>query len=419
MKRRGEKMKKELFTCFCIIFFIVLAAERNYGQFQTESEVLYVSDTGMAYDGTTTLFKVYLNTVSGYAELTPLPDVGYGPGVIPFDQVVAFACTPDGKKIYCIESQSPLYSDFYHHLGVYDLELSTFSDLGTLWGIDFATEQAAFSPDGVLYIGNSLDDELLVVDTDPTSLSYLEVSPIGPIIKPDTSTALDVGGADMVFAADGTFYLMINIDKMGAPRGLYELSLPQIPGIVWAEYKGQCPGNFTGLAIRANGYGDLVGSVTDTDSILVINREDGSQIAGYPMYLDGSPYSYEFGDMSVGSQGLCTKTIGYWKNHSWDGAGITLCGVLIQKEEDKDKDILWNCRGNNYSMLFAQLIAAKLNTNNSTGIPEIEEAENYICALWSSDWQSHVHDPIPKSEKKTVTALWNALDRFNNSFQCK
>lgn len=410
-------MNKKLSACFCVLLFIALTAERSYGQSQADIEVLYLSDTGSAYDGKTTLFEVYLNTVSGHAELMPLPDVGYGPGVIPFDQVVAFACTPDGKKIYCIESRIPPYSDFYHHLGVYDVELSTFSDLGLLWGTDFATEQAAFSPDGILHLAHSLDDELLTVETDPGSSNYLNVSRLGPIVNQATSATLDVAGADLVYAANGTLYLMINVERMGAPKGLYELSLPQIPGTVWADYKGLCTGNFTGLAIRANGYGDLVGSITDTDSILVIDRETGTSIASYPMYRDGSLYIYEFGDMSVGPQVLCNKTIGYWKNHSWNGAGITICDVLVQ--EDEGKDILWRCRGNNYSMLFAQLIAAKLNTNNSTGIPEIEEAEDYICTHWSSGWQGHIHYPIPKSEKKIVTALWNALDRFNNHFQCE
>lgn len=409
-------MIKKLSACLCILIFIALTAESGNGPSQTDIEVLYLSDTGTAYDGKTTLFDVYLNTVTGHAELMPLPDVGYGVGVIPFDQVVAFACTPDGKKIYCIESRVPPHSEFYHHLGVYDVESLTFSDLGLLWGTDFTTEEAAFSPDGILYIADSTDDELLTVEIDPGSINYLKVSRVGPIMNQATSAPLDVAGADMAYAANGTLYLMINIERTGAPKGLYELSLPQNPGIVWADYKGLCTGNFTGLAIRANGYGDLVGSITDTDSILIIDKEDGSSIANYPMYRNGSPHEYEFGDMSVGPQLLCTKTIGYWKNHPWNDAGITICGVLLQ--ENEGKDILWRCRGNNYSMLFAQLIAAKLNTNNSTGIPEIEKAELYICTNWSSDWQEHVHDPIPKLEKKIVTALWNALDRFNNHFQC-
>jgi hypothetical protein len=121
--------------------------------------------------------------------------------------------------------------------------------------------------------------------------------------------------------------------------------------------------------------------------------------------------------MSVGSQGLCNKTIGYWKNHSWMDVGITICDVLV--EENEGNDILWSARGNDYSMLFAQLIAAKLNTNNSTGIAEIEKAESYICAIWPSGWQGHVHDPIPKREKKKFASLWKDLDRFNNRFPCE
>jgi hypothetical protein len=212
---------------------------------------------------------------------------------------------------------------------------------------------------------------------------------------------------------------MTNYGLAGAPSGIYVLNEPDSTGVVLATYLGWSEGFFTGLAIRANGHGDLVGSITDpTDSILVIDKATAVTIASYPMYLNGSQYTiYQAGDMSIGRQGLCTKTIGYWKNHIWSDRGVTICGVLIL--EENGKNILWNSRGNNYSKLFAQLIAAKLNTNDSTGIPEIEEAENYICSRWPTGWQGHEYDPIPKSEKKIVTALWEALDRFNNQFPCE
>jgi hypothetical protein len=400
-----------------IALIIGFVATKNYVLAQSEVETIYLSDTGVTSDNQTTLFKVNLNPVTGHAELTPLPDVGYGSGVIPFNNVIAFACTPDGTKIYCIESN--INSPYYHHLGVYDVVSPAFHVLGFISGMDFGTAQAAFSRDGTLYIGNSPSDELWMVDTDPNSLTFLQAKKVGPIVNLATNVSPDVGGADIVFGADGILYLMTNFGPAGAPSGIYALTVPDSPGIVWANYIGWCDGNFTGLAIRANGYGDLVGSITNpTDSILVIDKSTAVTIASYPMYLDGSQYTiYQFGDMSIGRQGLCTKTIGYWKNHSWNDRGITICGVLIQEVEGKK--ILWSSRGNNYSKLFAQLIAAKLNTNDSTGIPEIEETENYICSKWPAGWQGHEYDPIPKSDKKTVTALWEALDRFNNQFPCE
>jgi hypothetical protein len=416
-EKRGKTMKKGFLIGSAIVLVIGFVAIAHYVQAQSEGEVLYLSDTGTVSDNQTTLFHVFLNPVTGYAELTPLPDVGYGPGAIPFNYVIAFACTPDGTKIYCIESYSN--SPFYHHLGVYDVASPTFQDLGPISGMDFHTAQAAFSREGILYIGNSDLDELWIVDTDPASLTYLQAIRVGPIVNQATDVSPNVAGADIVFGADGTLYLRTNSGPPEAPSGTYALAVPESPGTVWATYIGWCEGNFTGLAIRANGYGDLIGSITDpTDSILVIDKATADTIASFPMYLSGSPYSiYQFGDMSTGPLELCNKTIGYWKNHSWNNRGVTICGVLVQEEEGKG--ILWGARGNNYSKLFAQLIAAKLNTNNSTGIPEIEAAENYICTKWPDGWQDHVYDHISKSDKKIVSALWEALDSFNNQFPCE
>jgi hypothetical protein len=412
-------MKKNFLICLAVVLIFSTVGSKDLSLMRSGGEVLYLSDTGDRYDGKTTLFRVDLNAIMGHADLITFPDIGYGPGVIPFDQVVAFGCTPDGTKIYCIESE--VTSPLYHYLGVYDIDSSTFIVLGLLEGMDFRTQQAAFSLDGTLYIGNATEDELWVVDIDPGSLNYLHVSRVGVILNEGTGVPPDVAGADLVFAADGSLFLWVNNERPGAPAGLYTLVIPESPNSeVWAAHLGQMEAaQFTGMAIRANGYGDLVGSITSPlDSILVIDRENAAEIASYPMFRDGLPYTvYQFGDMSAGPQWLCTKTKGYWKNHSWNGAGITICGILVLEEEGKD--ILWGARGNNYSMLFAQLIAAKLNTHDSTGIAEIEMAESYICAKWGSGWLGHTKDPIPRREKRSVVALWKALDEFNNRFPCK
>lgn len=410
-------MKKRFFIGIGIVMIIGFFAVSNYVQAQNEGEVVYLSDTGFVSDNQTVFFRVNLNPVTGHAELSYLPDVGYGPGAIPFNDVITFACSQDGTKIYCIETNGN--SPFFRHLGVYDLESLSFTDLGLIQGMRFSTAQAAFSREGILYIGNSPRDELWMIDTDLDSPTYLWAIKVGPIVvKETTDTRPDVAGADIIFGADGTLYLRTNFGSGDAPSGIYALTVPDSPGIVWAEYIGWCEGNFTGLAIRANGYGDLLGSITNpTDSILVIDKETAETIETFPMYLDGLPYSiYQFGDMSIGPKELCTHTIGYWKNHSWNGSAVTICGVLV--DEDWGKEILWSARGNGYFQLFAQLIAAKLNTNNSTGIPEIDAAEDYIEARWSSDWPDHILESIPKSEKKIARPLWEALDNFNNQFHC-
>jgi hypothetical protein len=412
-------MKRKYLIGLGVVLLFASGAQTKLVQKQNVREVLYLSDTGKIYDGKTTLFRVDLKATTGTADLLALPDVGYGPGAIPFDHVVAFGCNPDGTKIYCIESE--ISSPYFHFLGVYDIESSTFIVLGLLEDMDFRTQQAAFSPDGFFYIGNASKDELWVVDTDPGSPTYLQVSRVGEILNQATSIPPNVAGADIVFASDGSLFLWVNNGRWGAPRGLYSLVIPEAAdSVVWATHLGQLnAARFTGMAIRANGYGDLIGSITSPmDSIFVIDRATASEIASFPMYKDGLPYTiYRFGDMSVGPQRLCNKTKGYWKNHSWMDVGITICDILVEEEEGKK--ILWNARGRNYSMLFAQLIAAKLNTNNSTGIAEIDDAESYICARWSSGWQDHVYDRIPKREKSKVVALWKALDKFNNQFPCE
>ena len=250
-------MKKGLLIGLGIVLVIGFVAKTNYVQAQSEAEVIYLSDTGEASDNQTKLFKVNLNPVTGHAELTHLPDVGYGPGAIPFNTVIAFACTPDGTKIYCIESH--INSPFYHHLGVYNVASSRFNVLGLILGMDFNTAQAAFSREGILFIGNSPLDELWMVDTDPGSLTYLHASRVGPIVNQATDASPNVAGADIVFGADGALYLRTNSGPPDAPSGIYALTVPDSPSTVWATYIGWCEGSFTGLAIRANGYGDLVG----------------------------------------------------------------------------------------------------------------------------------------------------------------
>lgn len=408
-------MNKTISTTLFFALAVLTAGHSVLGQAEMPRESIYLSDTGQTNDGRNILFRVYLNTVTGRAELTPLDDVGYGPGAIPFDTVIALACAPDGTKLFCIESEAS--SPFHRHLGVYDLEQPAFDILGLMQGMDFPTAQAAFSEDGELYFGNQQRDALWTVDIDPDSPTYLCVSEVGVIKTENTLGVPDVRGADVVSDAQGTFYLWTNRAAPDAPAGLYRLTIPPDSGWISAEHLGLNEGMFTGLAIRANGFGDLIGSITSpSDSILVIDKENAGIITSYPMYLDGLPYAYRFGDMTVGSLSLCTKTIGFWKNHGWDETGITICGVLLQEWEGKS--ILRNARGNNYSMLFAQLIAAKLNTNNSTGIPEIEAAESYICSTWGPEWLGHIYDPIPKTEKKTVVALWKVLDAFNNLYPC-
>jgi len=96
------------------------------GMAQTD-EVIYLADSGLALDGYTTLFTVSLDEPESKAILTPLPVAGnispaLGPGIIPFNQVDALACTADGKYLYGIDK----YGDSSHpgtgHIGMWDID---------------------------------------------------------------------------------------------------------------------------------------------------------------------------------------------------------------------------------------------------------------------------------------------------------
>ncbi|HUT25891.1 MAG TPA: DUF4214 domain-containing protein, partial [Sumerlaeia bacterium] len=113
---------------------------------------------------------------------------------------------------------------------------------------------------------------------------------------------------------------------------------------------------------------------------------------------------------------------GYWKNHSWDGAVVLILGVEI--DETLGQEILSGARGNDFSMLFAQLIAAKLNTNASSAVvvPEIQAADDFLQSVEDEYGDVALEDgslnwdrPFDtKDQKQEAVALWEALDEFNN-----
>lgn len=378
-------------------------------------EVLYLSDSGLPGDGKTKLFRVNLNAVTGRANLILLPS-----GEIPFNQADALACTPDGAKLYAIDKYGDPNYPGTGKLGYYDVGTASWWEIGYVkhgGSIVPGIVLAAFSPDGILYAASEVTDSLYRVNTG-TAVATL----VGPVVNQATDAIVNVQGADIVFSADWILYLWANGSRTGAPRGLYTLMLPAaLPGTVYATHLGlgDTGSYFTGLAIRDNGWGDLVGS-THQDEIFVIDKANATTIEKFWMYLSCSRYDYEFGDMTVGPLKLCAKTIGYWKNHSWCGATITICGITIN--EQLGKEILWDARGNNFSMLFAQLIAAKLNTNNSTVIQIINEAEWWLCGQTCThsgdtlNWNKSFYD---KQQKREAAGYWEALDAFNNQFECE
>jgi len=387
-------------------------------------EQLYLVNSPIA-GGLTKLYRVEINSGSSVANLYPLPAVnGLDPGEIPFTNVHALAATVDGTKLYVIDKYINTVKGGTGQLGYYDLSSPSW------WVIDYVKYMgnivpgivcAAFSPDGILYVISEITDSLYIVDPN-TAIATL----VGEVKNKKDDTTVNVVGADMVFAADGTLYFWTN--RIDAPRGLYKLEIPDpIPGTVYGTYIGETkriPDTFfffTGMAIRANGIGDLVGSNKDNDEMIVYSKTDASLIAMLPMYLNGSQFDHQYGDMTVGQLGICTRTIGYWKNHPWNGQTVTICGVEV--DEELGMQILWDARGKDFSMFFAQLTAAKLNTYDSSGVPVIDDALAWLCSqpdIFTKDGELNWHKSFDSTEQKQeASAYWEALDYFNNEYHCE
>lgn len=388
----------------------VLADAGNVG------EVLYLSDRLSTEDGISEIYRVDLDTTSSQANLTPLPDAGYGPGVIPFNTVLAIAATPDGSRIYALDSTRFGTG----MLGFYDLATATWTEVAVVTYDGEAVPrivQAAFSPDGNLYVGSRDTDSLYLVDTETA-----EATLVGQVVNQATGTTVDIVGGDLIFAADGASYLWVNRERAGAPMGAYAFSLPATDGMIPGTYLGpaDAPPFFTGLALRANGFGDLVGSNRLDDEIVVLAKSDASMVETFSMFEDGVPYDHTGGDLTTGPLALCTKTTRFWKAHPWDGAEPTICGISV--EEREGKRILRYANRRNFSMLFAQLIAAKLNVNNSTGIAQIDDAEAWLCAQpgivipeGSLNWRKTFDS---RQQKYEATGFWMDLARFNQRCAC-
>lgn len=238
------------------------AVVRNTEEY--ENETLYLTDSGP--EGTD-LFSVELN--NGNADLTFLTKL-----LTPyFDQVDAIACTPDGSTVYAIDRYS-------RKLGAYDVSSGIFTDLGLITDYPGYVVSAAFSPDGTLYVYSNDTTGLYSIDTNTKTATSIK----------DMSLR---GITDIVFDSDGTLFLY------GQDPGLYKMSSISES----ATFIEDLQLYLTGLAIRGAGSGALVGSDKENNTIYEIDKSNGSIIKKYPMHLEGLPYEYTFGDMTVGELG--------------------------------------------------------------------------------------------------------------------
>lgn len=235
---------------------------------QAGSETLYLAESwpdGRSSGDGSALFEVNLDATSNEALLTHLI-------TLPADHFdgISIAASSDGKTIYVIDTQTG-------HLGAYDVSTGSFTDLGAISSYPYRVTSAAFSPDGTLYAA-STNDALSTIDVDNVSATVVATFDI------------DVFPAQIAFTSDGTLWLH-NVDKT------YTVD----PATGTTTLVGDTLGTITGIAVRADGKGDLLYSLHGSDSIWVIDRDDGSRDVQYSMMLDGSPYTHQWGDMSIGA----------------------------------------------------------------------------------------------------------------------
>jgi hypothetical protein len=377
-------------------------------------EVLYLTDTSVLGDGISALYRVEIDEANGRANLTLLPS-----GVLNLEHVDVLAATPDGARLYFLDDGPPrLYTEALY--GYYDVASASVHMIGAITvdgNPQVSFDQAAFSPDGVLYAANTATEHLYELDTASPIATDL-----GEVVNQATGMSLNLSGADIAFTADGEFFLWINLGNTGAPRGLYTVSLPANNGVIDAHYIGTSTTNdsFTGIAFRANGFGDMVASSTD-DRLHIHSKIDGDDVTDpLDMYLDGAEFNSFNGDMSNGPLVLCTRAPKYWLSNSWEGATVSILGATV--DEALWHDIFQSATAGNFSYLFMMLTVSELNTNDATGIPIIDEIEGWMAGqdLVNSDGTLNWDKPFDSNQQRdTARNYVLSLVQFTKSNVCR
>lgn len=265
-------------------------------------ETIYVTNT---VGDITEFCRLTIDETSSVADLEHLRD--FDTTEVVLFQIDAMGCSPDGREVYLIDK----YHSWRHPLGgmmaVYDLETDQVREVGMV--VDEEGELvegivlAAFmpGPDRILYAASEDTDCLYTIDLD-TAVATL----VGQIYVEGTSSLVNVLGADLAFTSDRRMFLWTNGQNLpDADYGLYVLSLPSVGvGNITARYLGHGDDGlpdeydmhyFTGLAVRWNGLGNIVGCNRSEE----VHEHDrtGSDVALYTMLMDGDPIDHNSGDM--------------------------------------------------------------------------------------------------------------------------
>lgn len=241
------------------------------------TETIYLSHS-VDSENVTKLFSVDLDNTPSKAVLTEITSIGGN-----FQNVDAIAATPDGSTVMFVDRNTA-------HLGEYDVSDDSFTDRGQISGLPTLTVLAAYGLNGNLYVASNNTNKLYTVDD---SVSPPVATEVGTIV------GATVNGADIVVDSTGTMFLHTNNNDT-----LYTIDYqnPDVDGDITATVVGTDAGSsLTGLAVRAAGTGDLVGSSRADNAIVVLDKNDGSRSDTFDMTLNGNAYSYTNGDMATGT----------------------------------------------------------------------------------------------------------------------
>jgi len=294
---KTDKNRTALFVRGLAIVAIVIAV----GAAGATAETLYLTNTNQD-DGLggklSELYLIEIDEVTGSANALLLDTFEY-------DFADGLACSPDDLKCYLIDKYDTIQNPDGGSVSVYDTTTGTTTSIGELRNQEgdllVQIVAAAFSPGptGGLYVASQTEDLIYSVDLDT-----VVASPIGQILVEGTDTIVDLDGADMVFTADSRWYVWTNAERLpDAPRGLYEITaMGDASNDSTAIYLGvgldgldPDSHRFTGLAVRENGLGDVVGS-NRFDELHQQSR-DGQDVDVFPLLLDGDALGHGSGDM--------------------------------------------------------------------------------------------------------------------------
>lgn len=110
-----------------------------------DGEVRYFSDVVGIGDSISRLYRVTLDPATNRADLTLLKELGMNVTGQRFDQAFAIAATPDGTRVYAIDSFVPGYGNGSGRLGYYDIAAGTSTEPAAVTRTDTGTTVEEFT----------------------------------------------------------------------------------------------------------------------------------------------------------------------------------------------------------------------------------------------------------------------------------